>query len=175
MGVGPLIEPLGARPASADSAREAYEDGEHVLVFPGGDLDAAKTWEERNQIIFGGRSGFARLAIEHGMPIVPIVTAGAGEPLFVISSGERLAKALRLDKLLRVKALPLSVSLPWGVNVGAAGMLPYLPLPTKLQTRVLQPITAEHDEEPDSYAGRVQSAMQQAMDEMTANRKPLLG
>ena len=34
---------------------------------------------------------------------------------------------------------------------------------------------AEPDEEPDAYAERVQSAMQSALDEMTANRKPLLG
>ena len=175
LGVGPLIEPLGARPAGHDSAREAFTEGNHVLVFPGGDVEAAKTWDERNQIIFGGRSGFARLATEHDVPIVPIVTAGAGESLLVISSGERLAKALRLDKLLRVKALPLSVSLPWGVNLGAVGLLPYLPLPTKLDTRVLSPIAAEPGEKPEAYADRVQSAMQHAMDEMTSNRKPLLG
>jgi 1-acyl-sn-glycerol-3-phosphate acyltransferase len=175
MGAGPLVEPLGARPARHDSAREAFAAGEHVLVFPGGDVDAAKTWEERNQIIFGGRSGFARLAMEHDVPIVPIVTAGAGESLLVISSGKRLAKALQLDKLLRIKALPLSVSLPWGLNVGAVGMLPYLPLPTKLATRVLRPIRADQDEEDDSYAERVQSVMQEALDEMTADRKPLLG
>jgi 1-acyl-sn-glycerol-3-phosphate acyltransferase len=175
LGVGPLIEPLGARPASHDSAREAFGEGRHVLVFPGGDLDAAKTWDERNQVVFGGRSGFARLAIEHDVPIIPIVTAGASESLLVISSGERLARALRLDKLLRIKALPLTVSLPWGVNVGAVGLLPYLPLPTKLDTRVLPAIRSEPDEEPDAYGERVHSAMQSAMDEMTANRRPLLG
>ncbi|GFG65500.1 hypothetical protein MKUB_29900 [Mycobacterium kubicae] len=77
------------------------------------------------------------MAIEAGVPIVPIITAGAGESLFVISSGERLARALRLDKLLRVKPAPLSVSLPWGLSIGAVGLLPYLPLPTKLRTRAL--------------------------------------
>ena len=175
LGVGPFIEPLGARPPSHDSAREAFGEGQHVLVFPGGDLDATKTWDERNQVVFGGRSGFARLAIEHDVPIVPIVTAGASESLLVISRGERLARALRVDKLLRIKALPLTVSLPWGVNVGAVGILPYLPLPTKLDTRVLPAVHAEPDEDPDAYAERVQSAMQSALDEMTANRKPLLG
>jgi hypothetical protein len=93
----------------------------------------------------------------------------------VVSSGKRLAKALQLDRLLRVKALPLTVSLPWGVNVGAIGLLPYLPLPTKLHTWVLPAVHAEPEEEPDAYASRVQSAMQQALDEMTANRKPLIG
>jgi len=146
-----------------------------VLVFPGGDIEAGKPWDERNQVVFGGRSGFARLAIEHDVPIVPVVTAGAGESLLVLSRGERLARALRVDKLLRIKALPLTVSIPWGVSVGAVGILPYLPLPTKLETRALAPLTAGPHEEPDSYAERVQSTMQQAMDQLTTNRKLLLG
>ncbi|MBX7455542.1 1-acyl-sn-glycerol-3-phosphate acyltransferase [Mycolicibacterium sp. 3033] len=175
LGVGRLVEPLGARPASRDSAVEAFEAGHHVLVFPGGDKDAAKTFDERNLVKFDGRSGFARLAMERDVPIVPLVTAGAGESLLVLSSGERLARALRLDKILRVKALPVSVSVPWGLNVGAVGMLPYLPLPTKLVTRVLAPMTAVDDEPADRFAARVEAAMQDAMTDLTCDRRPLLG
>lgn len=175
LGVGPLIEPLGARPASHDSARQAFGNGHHVVVLPGGDVEAAKPIEERDQIVFGGRSGFARLAIEQDVPIVPIVTAGAGESLLVLSSGERLARALKLDELLRVKTLPVTVSLPWGLNVGLAGMLPYLPLPTKLHTRVLAPITHQSGETAEDFAERVRCYMQDALTEMTKNRRPLLG
>lgn len=175
LGVGRLIEPLGARPASARSAQEAFDRGEHVAVFPGGDIDAAKAWEDRNHIKFNGRHGFARLAIDAGVPIVPIVTAGAGESLFVISSGERLARATRLDKLLRVKSAPVSVSLPWGLNVGLVGMLPYLPLPTKLVTRVLPAMRPAAGEDAAEYATRVETVMQGALTDMTANRIPLIG
>ncbi|TQK30540.1 lysophospholipid acyltransferase family protein [Arthrobacter sp. SLBN-53] len=175
LGVGRFIEPIGARPASVESAQEAFARGEHVAVYPGGDIDSAKSWEDRNRIMFGGRTGFARLAIDNGVPIVPIVTAGAGESLFVISSGERLARATRLDKLLRLKSAPISVSLPWGLNIGVVGLLPYLPLPTKLQTRVLPVMPAESGEEPAEYAARVESAMQSALTEMTEGRTPLLG
>jgi hypothetical protein len=38
---------------------------------------------------------------------------------------------------LRLKAALVTVSLPWGLSIGAVGILPYLPLPTKLHTRVL--------------------------------------
>lgn len=175
VGVGPIVEHLGARPASRESAHEAFADGQHVVVFPGGDLDAAKKFTDRNQIVFGGRSGFAQLAMDEGVPIVPIVTAGAGESLLVLSDGERLARALRLDKLLRVKALPTSLSLPWGLNTGAVGMLPYLPLPTKLQTRVLPAMVAKPDEDAPAYAERIHSAMQDALTEMTAGRRPVIG
>ncbi|GAB7070919.1 1-acyl-sn-glycerol-3-phosphate acyltransferase [Mycobacterium hodleri] len=175
LGVGRLIEPLGARPASTQSAQEAFGRGEHVAVFPGGDLDAAKAWEERNLVKFGGRAGFARLAIDEGVPIVPIVTAGAGESLIVLSSGERLARAIRLDKLLRVKSAPVSVSLPWGLSIGAVGMLPYLPLPTKLVTRVLPAMLPTDGEDAADFALRVETAMQNALTEMTTNRVPLIG
>ncbi|MGN7780784.1 1-acyl-sn-glycerol-3-phosphate acyltransferase [Mycolicibacterium sp. 22603] len=175
LGVGRFIEPIGARPASVESAQDAFSRGEHVAVYPGGDIDSAKSWEDRNRIMFGGRTGFARLAIDNGVPIVPIVTAGAGESLFVISSGERLARATRLDRLLRLKSAPISVSLPWGLNIGVVGLLPYLPLPTKLQTRVLPVMPAESGEQPAEYAARVESAMQSALTEMTEGRTPLLG
>lgn len=175
LGVGPIFEHLGARPASRESARQAFADGQHVVVFPGGDLDAGKSFAERNQIVFGGRSGFARLAIEEQVPIVPIVTAGAGESLLVLSDGERLARALRLDKILRVKALPVSLSVPWGLNVGMVGMLPYLPLPTKLHTRVLQVTRPASDESADEYAERIHTLMQDALTELTQNRFPLIG
>lgn len=175
LGVGRLIEPLGARPASTQSAEEAFGRGEHVAVFPGGDVDAAKAWDERNHIKFGGRSGFARLAIDAGVPIVPIVTAGAGESLFVISSGERLARAVRLDKLLRVKSAPVSISLPWGLSIGAVGMLPYLPLPTKLVTRVLPSMPPTDGEDAADFAVRVETVMQDALTDMTSGRFPLIG
>jgi 1-acyl-sn-glycerol-3-phosphate acyltransferase len=175
VGVGRLIEPLGARPAGRSSAEEAFAQGHNVLVFPGGDLDAAKSWGNRDRILFGGRSGFARLAMDSNVPIVPVVAAGAGESLSVIANGERLARATRLDKLLRLKAAPITVSRPWGLSIGVVGMLPYLPLPTKLHTRILAAGFAEKGEEPDHYAARIQTAMQLALSEMTAKRRPLLG
>lgn len=175
LGAGPIIERFGLRPASHENAHKAFAQGHHVVVFPGGDLDANKSWQHRNEIVFGGRTGFARLAIEQQVPIVPIVTAGGSESVLVLSDGHRLAHALKLDKLLRVKAIPITASLPWGINVGAVGMLPYLPLPTKLRTRVLARMIAQPDEDSADYAERVRTAMQDALTEMTAHRKPLLG
>jgi 1-acyl-sn-glycerol-3-phosphate acyltransferase len=169
--VGPLIEQFGATPASRGAALAAFERGEHVLVLPGGDLDAFKPWDKRDEIVFEGRTGFARLAIDAGVPIMPIVTAGAGESAYVISDGHRLARALRLDRMLRAKVLPVSVSLPWGLNVGAAGVLPYLPLPTKLLTAVMSPIRAAEGETPVDLASRVEVAMQERLTDLALQRK----
>lgn len=123
---------------------------------------------DRNKIIFAGRSGFARLAIEAGVPIVPVVTAGAGDSLLVLSDGQKLAKTLKLDRLLRMNALPVSVSFPWGLNVGLVGLLPYVPLPAKIRTRVLPPMRPKPDETAVAFAHRVETAMQAALDTLTA-------
>lgn len=173
--VGRFLEPLGARPASSQSAHDAVAAGHHVMVMPGGDLDAGKSFADRNTIRFGGRHGYARLATELNLPLVPIVTAGAGESLLVLHDGQPLARALRLDALLRLKALPISMSIPWGLNVGLVGLLPYLALPTKLHSRVLEPLLPHPHKDAADLAHRVETAMQSALTELTVRRRPLLG
>ncbi len=69
----------------------------------------------------------------------------------------------------------MSVSLPWGLNIGAVGLLPYFPLPTKLVTRVLPPMTAESGESAAAFAARVEATMQDTLTDLTRNRRPLLG
>jgi len=174
LGVGPLVERVGGVPGSRAAADAAFAAGHDVLVFPGGDIDAGKSWRDRNRIKFHG-SGFARLAQDHGVPIVPVVTAGAGESLLVLHSGQNLARALRLPELIRTKTLPLSVSIPWGVNLGVVGLLPYLPLPTKLTTAVLPALTSRADESAPQYAERVLNTMQARMDRLTERRIPVIG
>lgn len=174
LGAGPLVERLGGTPGSRAAADEAFEAGHNVLVFPGGDVDAGKSWRDRNTIKFHG-TGFARLAQDHGVPIVPVVTAGAGESLVVLSDGQSAARALRLPKLLRIKSLPLSVSIPWGVNMGVVGLLPYLPLPTKLDTAVMPAMMSDSGEAAEDFAQRVRAAMQARIDALTARRTPLIG
>ena len=175
MGIGPLLEPAGFLPAGHDSARRGFADGRYVIVLPGGDVEAAKPWPERNEVKFGGRTGFARLAIEQGVPIVPVVVLGAGESLLVLSDGQGIARRLRLDRTLRNKTFPITVSVPWGLNAGLVGVLPYLPLPTKLTVAVLDPIEAEPGEDAAVLAGRVHDAMQAAADRMADGRRPLIG
>lgn len=174
LGAGPFVEAFGCKPASAENAAAGFASGRHVVVFPGGDVDAAKPWSRRHEIQFSGRTGFARMAIEQGIPIVPVVTAGAGDSLLVLSDGQGLAARLGLHRL-RVKALPVSVSIPWGVNVGVAGMLPYLPLPSKLSTAVLPAMRPQPGEEAADLARRVEAAMQARLDDLVARRSGLLG
>ena len=175
VGAGRIAEFLDGRPASRESADAAFAAGHNVLVFPGGDVDAAKSWRDRNQVHFDERCGFARLAMTHDVPVVPVVTAGAGDSLFVVSDGRRLARQLGLPRRLRMKTLPISVTIPWGLNIGVAGMLPYVALPTKLVTAVLPPMTPHTGETAEDFAARIEAAMQARLDTLVANRKPIIG
>ncbi len=175
MGCGKIVEAGGARPASHESATQAFRLGHHVLVAPGGDVEAAKSFADRDRIVFSGRRGFARLAVENRVPIVPIVTAGAGESLLVLSDGQWLARALRLDTALRLKVLPVSLSVPWGLTLGLPALLPYLALPTKLTTAVLDPLWPEDGCSATALGERVERVMLEALTRMTEHRKLLLG
>ena len=74
---------------------------------------------------FGGRKGFIRLALEKDVPIVPVVSVGGQETALFLSRGEWLSKLLGLDRMFRLKVLPISLALPWGLNVG--DMLGHVP------------------------------------------------
>lgn len=174
-GLGPLLEPAGVRVASWESALAGLSEGHYVLVMPGGDLDAMKSFFHRNEVVFGGRKGFAKVALEAKVPIVPIVVSGAGETLFVVSDGQRLAKLLRLPQLLRSKTIPISISVPYGFTIGVAGLLPYFPLPAKMRAAVLEPIHPEEGETFESLAARAHGAMSAKLTEMTAGRVPFFG
>ena len=52
-------------------------------------------------------------------------SAGA-DAMPVLFSGRRLAKALQLDRVARLKMFPVAVSAPWGINFA---LLPEIPLP----------------------------------------------
>jgi 1-acyl-sn-glycerol-3-phosphate acyltransferase len=176
--VGPFLRKFGTVAASHENARKALECDAAVLVYPGGDWEVNRPSWEANRVDFAGRKGFIKLALDAGVPIVPIVSVGGQETAIFLSHGDRLARALRLDKLLRLKTLPVNLSLPWGVNVG--DFLGHLPLPAKITVQVMDPIDLRerYGQEPDT--GRIYdditSLMQDQLTELAAERRlPVVG
>src|SRR5438046_1096180 len=84
----------------------ALDSGAALLVYPGGDHETYRPTWESDRIDFDGRSGFARLAARYDVPIVPVVAIGGQETGLFLGRGRRAARALQLDKLLRLKVLP---------------------------------------------------------------------
>ena len=113
-----------------------------------------------------------------GVPIVPVVSIGGQETALFLSHGQRLSQALRLDKLFRLKVLPISLSLPWIVNVG--DFFGHLPLPAKITIQVLDPINLVDrygkDPDIDEVYEDLTSSMQATLDDLAAERTlPVLG
>src|SRR4051812_2437676 len=128
-GIGAYFRKMGVVPASAESMSDALAAGHDVALWPGGEVDSLRPWPKRDQAILAGRKGFIRLAIRTGVPIVPISTVGGPDSMPVLATGRRLAKALQLDKVARLKMFPIALQAPWGLS---PALLPEIPLPTKI-------------------------------------------
>ena len=149
-----------------------------VLVYPGGDVEVHRPIWDRHKVDFAHRRGFVRLALKHDVPIVPVVAIGGQETSLFLSRGEGLARALNLDRLFRLKVLPLSLALPWGLNVG--DFLGHWPLPAKITIEALPPIHLrdEFGEDPDvdEIYDHVTRLMQETLDALAAERRwPIIG
>jgi 1-acyl-sn-glycerol-3-phosphate acyltransferase len=98
----------GTRAITAELMRR----GEVILVYPGGGREVAKRRGEKYQLIWKERMGFARLAVEHGYPIVPFAAVGAEEAVDIVVDGDSpLLAPVRLfaEKLLGSKeAMPIT-------------------------------------------------------------------
>jgi 1-acyl-sn-glycerol-3-phosphate acyltransferase len=173
-----FLRKYGTVAASHENAKRALDAGAAVLVYPGGDYEVHRPSWLRNRIDFGGRKGFIRLAIDQDVPLVPVVSIGGQETALFVARGEHLAKALGLDRLFRLKVLPISLALPWGLNVG--DMLGHIPLPAKITVEALPPIhlREEFGPEPDvdEVYEHVVRLMQETLDALAAERRfPVLG
>jgi 1-acyl-sn-glycerol-3-phosphate acyltransferase len=174
---GRFFKKTGFIRANHENAAEALRSGGVVVVFPGGDYDVYRPTRTANVIDFGGRTGYLRAALQAGVPIVPAVSIGGQENQIYLSRGEGLAHLLRLDTLMRVKILPISLGFPFGLSA----VLPVnVPLPTKIVTQVLEPvdIVALFGEDPDidEVDDHVRHLMQRALDKLAKERRfPVIG
>src|SRR4051794_10288142 len=133
-----LLRKYGTVAASPQHARRALRAGAAVLVYPGGDHETFRPSWQSEEIEFGGRRGFVRLALEEGVPIVPVVSIGGQETALFLTRGRRTVRLLRLDRLLRLKVLPVAIGPPFGITV--LDLPGRVPLPAKITVQVLDPL-----------------------------------
>ena len=173
-----FLRKYGTVAASPANAQKALSAGAALLVYPGGDWEVHRPTLDRNRVDFNRRKGFIRLSLEHDVPLVPVVSIGGQETALFLSRGDRLARLFGLDRMFRLKVLPISLALSWGLNIG--DMLGHIPLPAKITIEVLPPIylREEFGPEPDldEVYDHVTRLMQDTLDAMAAERRlPVLG
>lgn len=79
-----LLAAGGMVRGTRDNVRALMRGRQTVLVFPGGAREVFKRRGQRYQLLWRERIGFARLAIEHGYPVVPFAAVGAEEMYDII-------------------------------------------------------------------------------------------
>jgi 1-acyl-sn-glycerol-3-phosphate acyltransferase len=147
-GYGDFLRSCGAVDASPEAARAAFARGHDALVYPGGDIDAYRGVHRPRDVVFGNRRGYVRLALEMGVPVVPMATIGSHWTYLVPPGLARLGRVLGLKQRFRTEVLPVTVG---ALGVGAAALLapwalPFavaaavVPNPARITTEVLPAI-----------------------------------
>jgi 1-acyl-sn-glycerol-3-phosphate acyltransferase len=173
-----FLRRYGTLAASPENARAALRAGAALLVYPGGDYETFRPSWESDDLEFAGRRGFARLALSERVPLVPVVAIGGQETALFVTRGQAVARLLRLDRLLRLKVLPVSLGPPFGINI--LDLPGRLPLPAKVTIDVLPPIDLHErfgpEPDRDDVYEQVTGEMQEALDRLSEERSiPVAG
>jgi 1-acyl-sn-glycerol-3-phosphate acyltransferase len=174
-GLGSLRK-FGTVAANHDNAALALKSGAALLVYPGGDYEVFRPSWKRHEVDFDGRQGYVTLAREAGVPIVPVASVGGQEAALFLDRGQWLARLLGVDRIARLKSVPILLAPPWGLAV--SDMVPRLPLPTKIVIEVQDPIDAEDiaAADDDVINDKVLASLQGAVDRLGAERRfPVIG
>lgn len=110
----------------------------------------------RRQVDWGGRTGFARLAIRLQIPIVPVAALGVDLQYLGLNDGYRWGKRLHVPNRL-----------PFYIAFGLVGLFPLsIPFPTHIRQRIGMPISVAGLTENDAedLAARVVRAVQDLLD-----------
>ena len=125
----PFVQPYLARLGGVRACRENVDrllaSGRSVLVFPEGMKGAAKVFRDRYRLQRFGRGGVIRVALESGVPLIPIGVVGAEE-----------AHPILFKWIPPGRPLPF---LPVPPTFPLLGPLGVLPLPTKWVVRIGAP------------------------------------
>lgn len=114
---GVQLARMGSLIGTPENCIAMLEAGECVMVFPEGARGANKPFRKRYQLQSFG-TGFMRLALESGCPIVPVGIVGAEEQQPGFANLEDFGRRFGLP------SFPITVSQPWLGPLGWAFALP---------------------------------------------------
>lgn len=175
--LGRYFRRMGVITPTRENIQSAFDKGDDVILWPGGEVDCYRKWSDRDKAVLGGRKGFIRMAMRAGVPIVPVATVGGHDTLFVLSEGRGLARFLKLKERMRSDVAPITLSWPFGV---ALHLTPFqhVPLPAKIRTEILEPVYLDTDparlddqEYVDAIYEKIEGMIQVSMDKMAKRRK----
>jgi len=162
--MGTFASRAGMMAGTPRNCAAMLDAGECVMVFPEGAKGANKPFRKRYQLQRFG-SGFMRLALETGTPIVPVGIVGAEE------QQPGFANLEELGAMLGLPSFPITISSPW---LGLLG--PAFALPTKYHIHFGAPMHFEgrgddEDEAIEKKVGDVKAAITALLERGLAQRE----
>uniref|UniRef100_A0A8B9VSK5 Phospholipid/glycerol acyltransferase domain-containing protein n=1 Tax=Anas zonorhyncha TaxID=75864 RepID=A0A8B9VSK5_9AVES len=134
-----LLEVTGVMPGTREECLSALKNGHLVSISPGGVREALFS-DESYQLMWGNRKGFAQVALDAKVPIIPMYTQNVRE-------GYRMFKERRFfRKLYESTRLPFTP--------------PYGGLPVKFRTYIGEPIPYDPNITTDELVEKTKSAVQ---------------
>lgn len=149
--LGPLFSRIGQLPGLPEHASRLLQDGRLLLVFPEGARGTGKLYRDRYQLVRFG-TGFMRIALETGVPIIPLAFIGGEEAIPTIYHAKTLAR------LVRAPYVPIT---------------PYLlpvPLPVRCEIHFGEAMRFEgNGNEPDDVIERYVAAVKERVEQLIAD------
>ncbi|MCB9524297.1 MAG: hypothetical protein H6702_13135 [Myxococcales bacterium] len=180
---------VGTVPSTYEAAYATLGAGVPLLVFPGGDHETLRPVWQAHRVDFGGRMGFAKIAIQAQVPVVPLGIRGSHFTAPMLWRARWLAWALLLPRAMGQKRWGISLlgvlgalgvaALPWAWPWQALALLVWLgtPLsfapwiPATIHMRVGPPLPVPApDADPAAVRDQVQAAVQAVVDRLGQKR-----
>jgi 1-acyl-sn-glycerol-3-phosphate acyltransferase len=135
--LGWMVDGLGFLTGDDDDVTRAVSRGEHIVVTPGGAREGCRSFRRRYRVDWGSGVGYLRLALRHGLSIVPVAAAGADDAYIGLNDADRLGRRLGLPRDWRW--------IPW-LGIGPLGPYPFSPpFPVRMRQLVGEPIDLRRD------------------------------
>jgi 1-acyl-sn-glycerol-3-phosphate acyltransferase len=162
--VSHLYRKVGAAYATRDDATELLSRGHLVGVFPEGERGFMKPVWEAYRVGRLGRGGFAEIAAQSRVPIVPVAIVGSEEVHPAVMVSKRLARLVRLffpeqrvDEIA-IALNPIPLPIRWKVRF----LPPVMPPPDGVELDALDLLERSAD---------IRQSIQHALDDILAHRK----
>ncbi|KAG8187318.1 hypothetical protein JTE90_011688 [Oedothorax gibbosus] len=134
-----IIDCFQIYPGTIDTCAEILKKGDLLAIAPGG-VREALFGDETYPLIWGTRKGFAKVAMEAKVPIIPVFTENIREAFFTLSFGKKRLRSIY--ESTRIPLVPI-----------------YGGFPVKLRTFIGKPIEYDPSISPEKMAERVADKM----------------
>jgi len=167
--ISSFLTNMGQALAVEENGIRLLEQEQLVAIFPEGIKGITKLYKDRYRLVRFGRSGYIRMALKTGAPIIPISVVGAEETYIA------LAKIPFAEQLLGFPLPHITPTWPW------LGLFGLVPLPTKWYIDIGAPIqtsdyaasAADNLMLVDQLSNQVRNTIQSMVDRRLALRKSI--